>query len=212
MTQDEHVWHREVVDAGVERTLAALERIPSLADFYLAGGTGLALHLGHRRSLDLDLFSAEDFDVEAVLQDIQRLDGFALVSKSPGTIYSTIQSTKVSLIAYAYPMLFPLHRFLGAQVADPRDIGCMKISAIASRGTKRDFIDLYFLAQTHGLDQLLGWFAKKYAKTNYSTIHVLKSLTYFEEAERDPMPDMLAPLSWDAVKQFFTREASRLVE
>jgi len=210
MDDKQHVWHREVVDAGVERTLTELQRVPILSRFYLAGGTGLALHLGHRRSVDLDFFLGESFNEETVLQSVQQLDGFVLVSKAPGTIYATVHNTKVSFIAYVYPVLFPLKQFLGANVADPRDIGCMKISAIASRGTKRDFIDLYIVTQEHGLEQLLGWFAKKYTQTNYSSVHVLKSLTYFEEAERDPLPDMLVPLSWEEVKQLFRREAARL--
>jgi hypothetical protein len=87
----------------------------------------------------------------------------------------------------------------------------MKLSAISSRGTKRDFVDLYVLARQYGLDQLLIWFQKKFVQTNYSMVHVLKSMAYFEEAERDPMPDMLASLSWDDVKEFFTREAARLL-
>jgi len=211
MNEKEHVWHRETVDERVERTLGELHGVPVAARFYLAGGTGLALHLGHRRSADLDFFLGEDFDVETVLQKVQQLEGFSLVSKSPGTIYATVRQTKVSFIAYAYPVLFPFTQFLGANVADPRDIGCMKISAIAGRGTKRDFVDLHVLSQRYGLDQLLAWFKEKFARTNYSMVHVLKSLAYFEEAEQDPMPDMLMPLSWDEVKRFFTREAARLL-
>ena len=211
MEEKESVWHRETVDAGVEHTLNALQRIPIVAPFYLAGGTGLALQLGHRRSVDLDFFLAQDFNEDHVVQNVQHLEGFSLVSKQPGTIYANIQGTKVSFLAYAYPVLFPFRLFLGTNVADPRDIGCMKVSAIASRGTKRDFVDLYVLTRHHGLEQLLGWFKRKYAQTNYSLVHVLKSLTYFEEAEQDPMPDMLQPLSWEEVKQFFTREAPRLL-
>lgn len=211
MNDQDYVWHREVIAETVEQTLGALATIPIVAPFYLAGGTGLALHLGHRRSVDLDLFLGEDFDVEPVLQKIQRLAGFALVAKSPGTIDAHIGHTKVSFIAYAYPVLFPFRQFLGAKVADPRDIGCMKLSAMASRGTKRDFVDLYVLAQQYGLDQLLAWFTTKFAQTNYSMVHVLKSLAYFDEAEQDAMPDMLVPLAWDEVKRFFTREAARLL-
>ena len=211
MEQMETVWHRETVDAGVERTLRDLHNVPILVPFYLAGGTGLALRLGHRRSVDLDFFLGEDFNEDYVLQKLQHLEGFALVAKEPGTIYANIQNIKVSFIAYAYPMLFPFQLFLGVNVADSRDIGCMKISAIASRGTKRDFVDLYRLAQEYDLKQLLGWFTKKFSQTNYSVLHVLKSLTYFEEAEQDPMPHMLMPLSWEEVKQFFAREAPRLV-
>ena len=211
MGEKEHVWHRETIAANVERTLADLERVPTVARFYLAGGTGLALHLGHRRSVDLDFFLGENFDVEAVLQHVQQLKDFSLVSKSPGTIYAHIHGTKVSLIAYVYPVLFPFERFLSLRIADPRDIGCMKVSAIASRGTKRDFVDLYVLSKQYGLNQLLAWFKTKFAQTNYSMVHVLKSLTYFDEAEHDPMPDMLVPLSWEDVKQFFTSEAAQLL-
>jgi hypothetical protein len=211
MDEKEHAWHRETVGDNVERTLGDLQAIPVVARFYLAGGTGLALQLGHRRSVDLDFFLGENFDVEAIVQKVQQLNRFSLVSKSPGTIYANIDETKVSFIAYAYPMLFPFNQFLGANIADSRDIGCMKVSAIASRGTKRDFVDLYVLSQRYSLDQLLTWFRAKFAQTNYSMVHVLKSMAYFEEAEQDPMPDMLVPLSWEEVKRFFAREAARLL-
>lgn len=122
------------------------------------------------------------------------------VSKPPGTIDATIDETKVSLIAYAYPVLFSFKAFLGVSVADPRDIGCMKLSAIANRGSKRDFVDFYILTQQYGLDQLLVWFKMKFAHTNHNMVHVLKSLAYFDEAEQEPMPDMLVQLSWNEVK------------
>lgn len=208
MDEREQVWHRDTIDENVERLLRDLQSVPLGARFYLAGGTGLALQLGHRRSVDLDFFLPEDFDAEAVIQKVQQLGGFALTSKSPGTVHATIGEIKVSFIGYVYPVLFPFRQFLGANIADPRDIGCMKLSAIASRGTKRDFIDLYFLVKEFGLDQLFVWFNKKFAQTNYSVVHVLKSLAYFEEAEQDPMPDMQAPISWSEVKHFFAREAA----
>jgi hypothetical protein len=211
MDEKEPVWHRETVDAGVERTLRDLHNVPILTSFYLAGGTGLALRLGHRRSADLDFFHGENFNEDSVLQKLQHLEGFALASKEPGTIYASIRKTKVSLITYAYPILFPFQAFLGVNVADSRDIGCMKISAIASRGTKRDFVDLYCLAQEYDLKQMLGWFTRKFSQTNYSMPHILKSLCYFEEAEQDPLPQMLLSLSWEEVKQFFAREAPRLI-
>jgi hypothetical protein len=211
MDEIEPVWHSETVDAGVERTLRDLHSVPILKSFYLAGGTGLALRLGHRLSVDLDFFLGEDFNEDYVLQKLRHLEGFTTISKEPGTIYANIRKTKVSFIAYAYPILFPFQPFLGVNVADPRDIGCMKISAIASRGTKRDFVDLYRLAQEHDLKQLLGWFSMKFSQTNYSMPHILKSLCYFEEAEQDPMPHMLMPLSWEEVKQFFARQAPRLI-
>jgi hypothetical protein len=182
-----------------------------LKDAYLAGGTGLALHMGHRLSVDLDFFVRELFDEEALLQRIQEVPGFSLVSRSPQTLHANIQGTKVSFLGYRYPLLFPLALFAGVPVADQRDIACMKISAIAGRGTKRDFIDLYFAAGRFGLAELLGLFSRKYVQTGYNRIHILKSLVFFDDAEKDPLPHMLAPLDWNAVKLFFRHEAPGLL-
>ena len=203
--------HREVITKAVEQTLQDLERVSVLANFYLAGETGLALHLGHRRSIDLDFFSHEPFDPEATLGKLGALDGLRVLARDFETLHLTIGETKVSFLGYRYPMLFPCDVLFEVKVADPRDIACMKISAIAGRGTKRDFIDLYAVSERHGLEQLLVWFKAKYAQANYSTLHILKSLTYFEEAEKDPMPDMLVNLTWKRVKQFFVTEAPRLL-
>lgn len=178
---------------------------------YLAGGTALALHVGHRRSVDLDFFVSELFNEEALLQRIQEVPGFSLVTRSPQTLHANIQGTKVSFLGYRYPLLFPLALFSGVPVADPRDIACMKISAISSRGTKRDFIDLYVAACQFGLNELLGLFQRKYVQTGYNKIHILKSMVFFDDAEKDPLPHMLVPLDWDAVKQFFRQEVPGLL-
>ncbi len=204
-------WYRESLSPSAERALTDLQRASVLEGFYLAGGTGLALHLGHRRSADLDFFSSEPFDEEPLLQKVQQLNGFSLVAKGTGALHARIEDTKVSFLSYAYPLLFPLESFLDAMVADAREIACMKISAIAGRGTKRDFVDLYAVSKQHGLRSLVELFRKKFAQASYSLVHVLKSLTYFADAEKDPMPDMLAPVSWDQVKRYFEAEAPRLL-
>lgn len=201
-------WHREAITAPMAGTLEILERQGVLTEFYLAGGTALALQLGHRRSVDLDFFTPERFE-EGVL--LQRLDGFSLTARDRQTLHGEISGTKVSFLGYEYPVLFPQTSFLGVSVADPRDIACMKISAITSRGARRDFIDLYAAAQPHGLAELLRLFHQKYARVNYSWLHVLKSLTYFEDADKEPMPEMLAPITWAEVKSFFLREAPPLL-
>jgi hypothetical protein len=205
------MWHREVIDPKVEHTLRDLHESSLLTPFYLAGGTGLALHLGHRRSVDLDFFTSETFNEDSLLKKVQTLRKFSLVAKEPGTLHAQIGGTKVSFLAYAYPLLFPCEAFLDVKVADPRDIACMKVSAIASRGTKREFIDLHAVAQPYGLPQILAWFMEKFASAHYSAVHLLKSLTYFDDTEKDPAPNMLVPLAWEEVKQFFIREAPRLL-
>jgi hypothetical protein len=204
-------WHREVIPVSTETTLSLLRDEHFLDRFYLAGGTGLALQFGHRLSLDLDFFARDQFDEEMLLQRIQTLNGFALAARAPYTLHATIQKTKVSFLGYSYSVMFATNLFLGVAVADPRDIACMKVSAIASRGTKRDFVDLYLCAQRYGLSEILGLFDRKYAQAHYSKIHILKSLTFFADAEKDPLPHMLVMLDWEKVKQFFLMEVPRLV-
>jgi predicted nucleotidyltransferase component of viral defense system len=211
MQSNDASWHREVLNEAVEQTLKDLLDAHALESFYLAGGTGLALYLGHRRSVDLDFFKTEALEVEALLERLQQIPGLALVAKGPATLHTMIQGTKTSFMGYDYPVLYPFGSFLGIKVAELRDIAGMKISAVASRGSRRDFVDLYVASQKYGLEKLLRTFREKFAKVNYSMVHVLKSLTYFEDAEHEPMPDMLVPLAWDAVKQFFWREVPPLL-
>lgn len=208
--ENENVWHREAIHAEAERTLESLRTTGVLEPFYLGGGTGLALRLGHRRSNDLDFFSSDPTDPDALIRNMRTLPDFAVAAVAPDTLHATLRQTKLSFLVYPYPVLFPLAVFLGVNVANPRDIACMKIAAIASRGVRRDFIDLYFVAKQHGLPRTIEWFRQKYAQVNYSLTHVLKSLTYFEIADKEPMPEMLAHSSWEEVKEFFSREAFRL--
>ncbi len=212
MTDPERaVWHSNVIPASTEAALGALRDATLLDGFYLGCGTGLALQLGHRLSRDLDFFVQDHFNEDVFLQRLQKLGGFALAAKAPDTLHATIHEAKVSFLGYTYPVLFPMNSFLEVAVADPRDIACMKLSAIASRGTKRNFIDLYFCVQRYGLKAILNLFEQKYAQTNLSRIHILKSLSFFDDAERDPLPHMLVALDWDRVKQFFRKEAPQLI-
>jgi hypothetical protein len=207
----EQAWHHEVITASTEVAFRSLRDANFVGRFYLAGGTGLALQMGHRLSKDLDFFASDLFDEDVLLQRVQTLAEFALVAKAPHTLHATIHGTKVSFLGYAYPMLFPTVGFHGVAVADPRDIACMKVSAIASRGTRRDFVDLYISAQRYGLTDLLQFFDRKYAQTRYNRVHIMKSLTFFGDAEKDPMPHMLVPLDWSQVKQFFLQEVPRIL-
>jgi len=204
-------WHREVITAPSEATLRLLRDASLLDRFYLAGGTGLALQFGHRLSQDLDFFAADLFDEESLLQRLQALRGFSLVAKAPHTLHTAIQGSRVTFLGYVYPELFPFIRFLDVAVADPREIACMKMSAIAGRGTKRDFVDLYVSARRFGLANILQWFDRKYAQIHHNKLHLLKSLTFFDDAEKDPMPHMLVSLDWEEVKRFFIRGVPQLM-
>ncbi len=210
MERDEVVWHPEVLSPDSHRTLKELGVYPFLSQFYLAGGTALALQWGHRTSHDLDFFTTDSFREDALLGSIQDLGGVKLIARDFETLHLHIGAAKVSFLGYHYPVLFPAKAFEGVNVADARDVAAMKLTAIASRGTKRDFIDLYFLSKRYGFKELLQVLEKKFSTTQYNVVHILKSLTYFVDADPEPMPDMLEVLSWDSVKQFFTNEARRL--
>jgi hypothetical protein len=203
-------WHPGVITPAAQSLLSSLGEAPFSSRFYLAGGTGLALRFGHRRSVDFDFFSREPFDEEALLTLLKERSP-SVLSRAPSTLHLVLHEIKVSFIGYPYPLLYPTDRFSGVDVADARDIACMKLSAAASRGTRRDFVDLYLAAKAYSLGEILSLFARKYAGIEYSRLHLLKSLSYFEDAEADPPLQMLAEISWADVKDFFAREAAALL-
>jgi hypothetical protein len=211
MSEVEKVWHPEVINQETARALRELGRTGLLGELYLAGGTGLALRLGHRRSRDLDFFSSGPFDPNRATERLRGLADLQILAKSVGTLHASVAGTKVSFMEYSYPLLFPVEMFQEVSVADPRDIACMKVSAIASRGTRRDFIDLYAVARVHGLKQVVEWFDNKFQEARLSRIHVFKSLTFFDDARQEPMPEMLTAYSWDMIEDFYTSEVPRLI-
>ncbi len=206
--------HPEILEGPQKSVLAQLGRALPATDFYLAGGTALALHLGHRRSVDLDFFSSGPFENEGLLLLLRRIGEFQIRRDDPGTVTGQLEGVQVSFIQYGYPMLdSPTKPDFGPLVAGVRDIAGMKLSAIMSRGSRRDFVDLYAVCQDgYGLDEVYGWFREKYRGIAYEPYHVAKSLVYFVEAEEERMPVMLWPCGWDEVKAFFIRESQRVFD
>jgi hypothetical protein len=191
--------------AEVEKALRAFARQEFLRSFYLAGGTGCALHLGHRLSHDFDFFSPAAFDVFAVQNSLRNQGRFVIDYSDANTLTGRFEGTKVSLFRYVYPLLDETVDRLGVRLASLTDIGCMKIDAISSRGTKRDFVDFFFILQSLGIDLkgFFGSFERKYGPGGFNRHHVLKSLVYFDDADQEPQPEMLVDFSWDEAKRFF---------
>jgi len=192
------------------RNLALLAQIPQVKKFYLAGGSALALHFAHRYSFDLDFFSPAKFDSKQLRDDIQKLGKFSLDQIAEDTLLGKLNQTKISFFTYRYSLLFPPKSFSGVKIASISDIACMKLDAISARGTKRDFIDLYFICQKEKLLKIFKLFEKKYQKADYNLAFIQKSLVYFVDAEKDEMPRMIKEVSWGEVKRFFEKEVIRL--
>jgi len=195
-----------VISKTTKQNLATLSQTPILEDFYLAGGTGLALQFGHRISIDLDFFSAQEFNPELLVVQLKKIGKFSLESKAEGTLHGILNGTRITFLHYPYPLLFPFHKFGKVNIADYLDIACMKLSAISSRGSKKDFIDLYFICKEIPLEKIFKLFAKKYKEINFNITHIFKSLCYFEQADKEPLPKMFDEVSWIDVKKFFRNE------
>lgn len=197
---------------NTERDLAILKKAGILDGFYLAGGTALALFFGHRISHDLDFFRRSPFDEKKLAERLRGAGSFSIETIGQGTLSGQFETTRLSFFHYPYPLLKPLRRQGGIQAAAPEDIACMKLDAVASRGTKRDFIDIYIIVKKTGmpLAGLLKRFSRKYKGLSYNLMHIKKSLVYFSDAESDPMPRMLEPLNWKEVKRFLASEMKKI--
>ena len=180
-----------------------------LQPFYLAGGTALALHLGHRESEDFDFFSQEDFSNDFLHAQLKKIGSFQRMSEAENTLHGSINQIKISFLGYKYPVLEDLVRNGFLNIAGVLDIACMKLSAIVGRGSKKDFIDLYFILQDFSLHELLSAYQNKYNISSYEYL-ILKSLTYFEDAENDPMPIMKNRINWEDVKEYLIREVKKI--
>jgi len=205
-------WHEEALDDDGRSAAAMLAEILGGA-FYLAGGTGLALHLGHRVSLDLDLFSAEAL-LDAAERDriIAALGGGArlrILESKDGTCHLRVGGTMVSLFRYRYPLLEPAAEWRGFSVASLRDIAAMKVSAIVGRGSRKDFVDLYAVSGKLGLQAVLEACKQKFVDHHDFVMQALRALVHFEDAEKEPMPRLLQEVAWDRVTAYFDREVPR---
>ncbi len=195
-------------------TLRLIEKIRNrawLSDYYLAGGTALALHLGHRTSADLDFFSESNIEGIAMVDHLRMAGDFRLVRLDEGTVVGNLDGVRISFFRYAYKLLDPWADWNGIHVASVRDISLMKIVAVLQRGSVKDFIDLFFVAKKlMSIDTLIQELPNKYVGVQFSTNHILRSLCYFDDADKEPMPNMISACSRQEVKDYFVKEVERL--
>jgi predicted nucleotidyltransferase component of viral defense system len=190
--------------------LKTLMQKPYLNNFRLVGGTALSMQIGHRISVDLDLFSNEQFDTFELKSLLaEDFSSFLTELERTNTLICSIDSIKVDFIRFRYEFAFPIIEEDGIRLADIRDIAPMKIDAISGRGKKKDFFDLYFLLQKYSMKELLELYQLKYKHT--TIFHVIKSINYFADAEPDNDPLFFdKKLTWEKVKKTIIKEIQKI--
>lgn len=182
--------------------LKALMSEPALSQTRLVGGTSLALQYGHRISVDLDFFGHIDCSSQELFDILSSHGSLTILSQSQHVKVFLINDIKVDIVEYNYPWLDEPIVEDGIRLATPQDIAAMKINAIVGRGTRKDFIDLYYLLEHYKLSEIIDFFAHKYP--DYNLFTVVRSLTYFDDAEATPMPMMIRKESWQEIKSHIT--------
>lgn len=192
-------------------TLALLGRQSFLKPAYLAGGSALALQLGHRRSEDFDFFSGQEFLTSEIKAELNKIGSYIKDNETPKTMVGKFNDVKFSYFYYPYKLIDDTVEYFGIKLASPKEIAAMKLVAITDRGTKKDYIDLYFLAhRKFRLEKMLEFYDQKYQILESNRLTLLKALQFFEDADRSEMPEMIEKVDWEEVKKFFQKEVVRL--
>ncbi len=179
--------------------LNELQELLLAENFYLVGGTALALHYGHRLSIDLDFFTANEFDTLSLIESINENYSITVLAMAKNSLTLDIGSVKTDFIRHNYPLLKPVQNVGGIKIASVEDIAAMKLNSTMNRGSKKDFFDIYQLLNHFSLENLLSFHSEKY---NYSSqLIVLKSLIYFDDANNEPDPVSIDSTNWNNVKE-----------
>lgn len=185
--------------------LKTLMRQPLLSDMRLVGGTSLALQYGHRRSVDLDFFGHTTEDVDELTATMRECADTVIRGNCTKRIKAYfLNNVKVDVVNYDYQWIDKPVIEDGLRLASPKDIAAMKVNAVIGRGTKKDFVDVYFLLQHYSFDEIIQFYLQKY--TDGSEYRALLSMSYFADADPQPMPYMFQQVTWNQVKVFIRHQ------
>lgn len=204
--------HEKVLPGGTATVLETIGKSGLLSQAYLAGGTAMALQLGHRISRDLDFFTPEPFEEKDLAAELEEM-GLQTEDVRWRTVIGMFDDVHFSCFYLPYPLIFEPIEYLGVRVADLRDCAIMKFEAIGRRGTQRDFVDLHAIMNTQNvsISDLIDMHKKRYGEKHNTRVHNFRSLTYFveAEAEQDRPLEPLVPINWEEIKAFFRKEVEK---
>ncbi len=188
--------------------LKSLQQLSLFKDLRLVGGTALALQIGHRHSIDLDFFGhieASGLEIVSTLEE----QGYnvSLEHDTKPIKMMFVNGIKIDVVNYKFPWIDVIVEDENVRMAGRKDIAAMKLSALTGRGTRKDFVDIYFLLKEFSLKQMFELYEQKYRDAPLYT--VFRSLAYFVDAEEQPMPEMLIPVNWEEIKSTIQKEIER---
>lgn len=209
------VSHLETLSPRAQELLGRYAERPWGEDFYLAGSAALALYVGHRPVRDLDLMGNTNRltppDRRDLLLDLQAIEPQTEVETArDGYLYVRQAGMGVRFFYYPYPLAEPFEEIVGFAVASAVDLGLMKLGAIISRGTRRDFVDLFLLCRRIPLAELLARADDKFGHVRDFSLQALKGLADLSEAEAEPMPRLAVPLDWAEIEAWLRTEVREL--
>ena len=202
------------ISAEQLRALGRLSKVAASRRLYLAGGAAIAFHLRHRESRDLNLFGPKATSF-ASFRALSAKGHVTVIDESDATLRMQIDDVPVDIVRYPYPLLEkPLVGVGGFAIPTLLDLATMKISALSRRGLARDFWDLYAIVDDGlPLDVILAAYVDKFGVGEADVYHVMRSLTYFDDATKEsPRPIGLTPSLWKKVQAFFVAESARLLD
>lgn len=205
--------HIKSVEPSTLELLKSLQQQKYFEGFYLVGGTALALYYGHRHSVDIDLFSNNNFDAGQLLEQIQQDFSYQLYNTAQNTLRGSISGVNVDVIAHRYPYLQSPNTIEGISLLSEQDIIAMKLNAISVSGQRsKDFIDIYYALKNYSISEMVSFYQKKYDQP--SAAHILKSLVYFEDIDLADWPVMIKDpdLKWTTVTKRLEKEVMDFVD
>lgn len=197
----------KTIEPGTLELLKSLMLEPEFSLLRLVGGTSLALQYGHRVSINLDFFGKIQTDDDTIKSILHKYGTLKVIKESANIKVYILNNIKIDIVNYNYKWIDAPLIEEDIRLATPKDIAAMKVNAIAGRGSKKDFIDMYFLLQHYSLSDIISFYEEKYPES--SVFRALMSLTYFEDAEEQIMPKMFSETSWDTIKEHIIKTVSK---
>ena len=204
-----------VIDENRYHILKKIMKNISLKNYYLAGGTALALQTGIRESFDFDFFVQESFDENLLIQELEGLGKLEVAVNRKGTVHAILNSVQLTFLYFPNELVeekVKSNEIENLYLANIKDIAIMKLIAISQRGTKKDFFDLYYICNHFDitLEETLNLLKKKYYKNKINYSHIIQSLSYFEDAEDENLPKVFIKYNWEEIKKYYVLEQKKI--